>query len=180
MLSKEDESYLAGISGNSERPKARKALLDFKNWLLSEHGREGINPTLADIAQYEEYLKGKGYKDSTIGYTMSRICRRYNLERKKKGEQVMIDESTVVDDGVTIGENEQVKSHGGRKTLDKNGEKRSEKFMLYLTPSLIADIRDWCSLKRVSCVEYITGLISADLESKRDKLNTYRELSESA
>ena len=176
MLNEDDERYLADISGNSERPKARKALLDFKDWLLSEYGREGINPTLADIAQYEEYLKGKGYKDSTIGYTMSRICRRYKLERKKKGEpQVMIDESTGVDDGVTTGENEQMKSHGGRKRLDENGEKRDVKFMMYFTPTVLSDFKFLCAMKEISCTNMIFELVCAEIEKNREMIDYFRE-----
>lgn len=59
-----------------------------------------------------------------------------------------------------------------------NGEKKSEKLMMYFTPSLMADIRDWCSLKRVSCVDYITGLINADLEKKKERLEFFRKFSD--
>ncbi len=70
------------------------------------------------------------------------------------------------------------KNKGGRKPIDTNGEKKSEKFMMYFTPSLMADIRDWCSLKRVSCVDYITGLINADLEKKKERLEFFRKFSD--
>ena len=64
----------------------------------------------------------------------------------------------------------------GRKTFDESGEKRSEKFSVYLTPSLLADIRDICSLRGMSVVSYLTELVMADLQDKRDKLEAFREL----
>ena len=70
--------------------------------------------------------------------------------------------------------------HRGRSTIDENGEKRSEKLMLYLTPSLIGDIRDWCRLKGISCVDYITNTVKADLETKLSKIKAYRELRDNA
>ena len=59
---------------------------------------------------------------------------------------------------------------------------RSEKLTLYLTPELIADIRDYCCLKRVSAVSYITALIEADLHSKDklENLKLFRQLSDKA
>ncbi len=53
---------------------------------------------------------------------------------------------------------------------------RSVKFMLYLTPELIAQIRTWCDLKGISANSYITALIETDLESKAEKINTFLEL----
>lgn len=73
-------------------------------------------------------------------------------------------------------ENVPVKKKTGRKVFDTvNGEKKSEKLMLYCTPQLIAKIRDWCELARISNVSYITSLIEADLHSKEDKINAYHE-----
>ena len=65
----------------------------------------------------------------------------------------------------------------GRRRLDSDtGEKRSEKFMIYLSPSLLRDIRDYCDLRGVSVVSYITELVNADLEDKREQLNAFRKL----
>ena len=64
----------------------------------------------------------------------------------------------------------------GRKTYDETGEKRSEKFMIYLAPSMLRDIRDYCDLRGVSVVSYITELVNADLEDKREQLNAFRKL----
>ena len=81
------------------------------------------------------------------------------------------------------GEPTPCKSKGGRKRFDTvNGEKKSEKFMMYFTPTLLSDIQDWCHLKRTSCVSYITGLIEADLQDpeKRRKLEFFRQFSDKA
>ena len=75
------------------------------------------------------------------------------------------------------------KSKPGRKRFDtENGEKRSEKFMLYLTPELISEVRTWCHIKQISAVSYITGLIEADLhsEDKQGKLASFRKFSAEA
>jgi len=59
-------------------------------------------------------------------------------------------------------------------------EQHSERMMIYLTPSLLADIRDWCSLKDMSYSEYISGLISTDMKDKQEKLKGFRELRDNA
>ena len=61
-----------------------------------------------------------------------------------------------------------------------NSSKKSEKITLYFTPELITEIRDWCYLKRISAVSYITSLIEADLHSKEDKINAFLELRNNA
>lgn len=68
----------------------------------------------------------------------------------------------------------------GRKTFDESGEKRSEKFSVYLTPSLLADIRDICSLRGMSVVSYITDLVTTDLQGKREMLDAFRKMREKA
>lgn len=68
----------------------------------------------------------------------------------------------------------------GRKTYDETGEKRSEKFTLYVTPSMLADIRDICALRGVSVVSYITELVNRDLDGARDKLDAFREMRKDA
>ena len=64
----------------------------------------------------------------------------------------------------------------GRKVKDKGGEKRSEKIMLYLTPSLMTDIKDLASLYGKSLTEYVISLIEAHAELKQGKLASFREL----
>ena len=65
----------------------------------------------------------------------------------------------------------------GRRRLDsETGEKRSEKFMIYLSQRLLRDIRDYCDLRGVSVVSYITELVNADLADKQEQLNAFRKL----
>lgn len=69
----------------------------------------------------------------------------------------------------------------GRKRFDTvNNEKKTEKIMLYLTPELIADVRDWCHVKRITANSFITGLIEEHLHSDKaqEKLAFFRKLSE--
>ena len=69
-----------------------------------------------------------------------------------------------------------VRKKPGRKAFDTvNGEKKSEKIMVYFTPELIEKIRTWCELARISNVSYITGLIEADLHNKEDMINAYNK-----
>ena len=78
-------------------------------------------------------------------------------------------------------ESDKKKSNAGRKKIDTmKGEKRDQKLMLYLTPSVIADVRDWCSLKNLSSNDYITKLIEADLQDKQEKLSFFRQLRDEA
>lgn len=68
------------------------------------------------------------------------------------------------------------KKKPGRKRFDTvNGEKKSEKLMLYLTPELISRIRVWCDMKGVSNVGFITGLIEDFLKDKEESINTFLE-----
>ena len=70
-----------------------------------------------------------------------------------------------------------VKKKPGRKAFDTvNGEKKSEKMMIYFTPELITRIRAWCDMKGISNVSYITALIQADLDSKADKINSFLKM----
>ena len=91
--------------------------------------------------------------------------------------------SQEVSTGDETAQPENLKAKTGRRPFDTvNGEKKSEKLMMYFTPELIADIRDWCYLKRISCVSYITALIEADLKTddKQKKLAFFREMSNDA
>ena len=72
-------------------------------------------------------------------------------------------------------------SKAGRKRFDtENGEKRSEKLMLYLTPELIANVRDWCSLKGISYGSFVIGLIEDYLRDKKNIIDTFREFRDKA
>ena len=68
------------------------------------------------------------------------------------------------------------KNKGGRKILDPNGEKRSEKVMIYLRPSLYADVKDWANLHGKTITDCIVGMIEGYMQGKQEKLALFREL----
>ena len=68
------------------------------------------------------------------------------------------------------------KNKGGRKILDPNGEKRSEKVMIYLRPSLYADVKDWANLHGKTITDCIVGMIEVYMQGKQEKLALFREL----
>ena len=180
MLSEHDERYLESITGNAERTKARQALVKFESWLLAEHGRN--EPIQSDIREYQEYLTGKGISLKTVKDTMRRISNRYRVKDTKEGEQIQMSfEETTTETHTTVDTLETKSSKAGRKRFDtENGEKRSEKLMLYLTPELITDIRDWCNLKGISYASFVIGLIEDYLRDKKNILNTFREFRDKA
>lgn len=70
-----------------------------------------------------------------------------------------------------------IKKKAGRKVFDTvNGEKKSEKLMMYFTPELIARIRAWCDMKGISNVSFITGIVEDFLKDKEDKINTFLKM----
>lgn len=64
----------------------------------------------------------------------------------------------------------------GRKILDPNGEKRTEKVMIYLRPSLYADVKDLANLYGKRITDYIVSLIERDTEAKQEHLSFFQEM----
>lgn len=149
-----------------------------------------------DESDYAEYRQNSTGNIKTIKENIGRIERFFEWLRKELDSMTETQEITMtkkdtqfinvpIEEKVieTNEEVEQPKGKPGRKRFDTvNGSKKSEKLMIYMTPELIADLRDWCYLKRVSCVSYITALIEADLgtEDKQKKLSRFREMSDDA
>ena len=138
-------------AGKDEKRKTHKALtLMFA--ILAESGHE-----VPDALDKAEYRRRNTSSEAAISQDMSRIDRYFAVQAG--------------------GDIAHEPSRAGRKCLDtENGERRSEKLMLYLTPSMIADVRTWCDLKGISCVNYITGLLEADIAGKREKLKEFLSL----
>ena len=161
------EEYVSALRVGQDAKRKAKNAIEGMQAVLAESGHEW-----PDASDYEEYRRRSTCQESGTEQNVSRIEKYYRALRVEGSEQLLIAETTDIPS---------IERKSGRKCLDtENGEVRSEKLMLYLTPSMIADVRDWCSLKRISCVSYITGLISADLAGKQEKLNFFRELSEGA
>ena len=144
-----------------------------------------------DENDYKEYRASITVSDETFTAYKEKIAGFFcwSKEKTERRHEAMADEKIEVStENVPVLEAETVEaeheaesdkneSNVGRKRLDTvKGEKRTEKLMLYLTPSVISDIRDWCSLKNLSSNDYITKLIEADLQDKQDKLNSFRQL----
>ena len=188
----EAEKYIANLvtlkgnaASDSEKRKTRKALADMTA-LLKQRGHSW--PDAGDYASY----KG-GHDDKATNDNVSRI-EKFFAWLKKETDRMPENEATQVElsnESATQGveasasttndtANEPVqatKKKPGRKVLDTvNGEKKSEKLMMYFTPELIGKIRIWCDLKGISAVSYITSLIEADLYSKQDKINAFLEM----
>lgn len=152
-------------AGKDEKRKTKKAL-ELMSAILKERGHE-----IPDEADKAEFSRRSKSNERETNSNLQRAMRYYlALQEEQSGQQLMIP--------VALPESERVPepSRAGRKVLDtERGEKRSEKLMLYLTPSMIADIRDWCDLKHISSVNYITELIRADMKTKQEKLKSFRE-----
>ena len=58
------------------------------------------------------------------------------------------------------------------------GEKRTEKLTLYLSENMNADIQDLSRLYGKSTALYVVDLIAKDIESKRSKIDAFRDLRE--
>lgn len=173
-----------------EKRKIRNALAEFMI-ILKERGK-----TWPAISDYEEYCtsskeidKSKGFQ--TTGQNKSRIKKFFDWLGKE--QTTMTDETKELDlvfetqgngeyetpkeKEATQPETVKNKAKGGRKVMDRvNGQKRSEKLMIYLTPELIADLRDWCNLKGISYANFVVELIENFMNERRDKLNSFREL----
>ena len=175
-----------------ELRRIREDTLDFNVWL------EGIGHTWPSAEDYDGYARERKRR---VGKTASqpyeaadkaaaRVRAMYEALARQKGEGAM-SEVVEVEEGLQ-GVHEQEaeapqpveveevapKPRGkvGRKVKDKGGEKRSEKIMLYLTPSLMTDIKDLASLYGKSLTEYVISLIEAHAELKQGKLASFREL----
>ena len=166
--------------------------------VLIQHGHE-----TPDEKDYEEYRANNTMSNETFKKYKEKMNEFFSWRQKRRQEtmpdekiEVSSENETVIDTRVAESEKEIVakvevepveaesdkkKSNAGRKKIDTvKGEKRDQKLMLYLTPSVIADVRDWCSLKNLSSNDYITKLIEADLQDKQEKLSFFRQLRDEA
>ena len=155
--------------GKDETRKTRNALVKIAE-ILSVNGHTW--PEDSDILAYRSQATSS---ERAVNQDIVRIEKFFEWKKEKDS---MEEEATLE----MFPEETQPKSNAGRKPISENGEKKSEKLMLYLTPELIGEVRDWCYLKRISAVSYITGLIEADLHSneKQEKLAVFRRLSDEA
>ena len=137
------------------------------------------------LADFISALSATRKNAKTIDATKKRI-ERYLLwvEDKERSKNLPMEFENEQEQITTPVENEHIqevttseveKSNAGRKRLDENGEKRDIKFMIYFTPSLLADFKRLCSLKEISCTNLIYELVQQEVERNREALNFFDE-----
>ena len=196
MYDTELEKYLTTLSGKKKGTPPSESTIEKQR--LAVRAMTAIltrkGTTWPEDSDYVEYRQNSSGNAKTVNENIKRIEHFFEWLREelesmtepKEATTPKNDDRSVEQEEKAIETNEEVeqpKSKPGRKRFDTvNGSKKSEKLMLYMTPELIADLRDWCYLKRVSCVSYITALIEADLdtEDKQKKLSRFREMSDDA
>lgn len=112
----------------------------------------------------------------TVDATRKRIERYLSwVEEKGRSKNLPMEFENEQEQITTPVENEHIQNGVGRKRLDENGEKRDIKFMIYFTPSLLADFKRLCSLKEISCTNLIYELVQQEVERNREALNFFDE-----
>lgn len=193
----EIEKYISELTnedsepaGSEEKRKARAALAHFVK-MLKDNGRTW--PEITDFEAFAANSKATANETTANNRRIRKFFAWFETERKNDtmtdNDVIDVEETAQpLNDGagseitapIEPEENTTlapVKKKPGRKVFDTvNGEKKSEKLMMYFTPELIAKIRTWCDMKGISNVSYITGLIEADLQSKEDKINAFLKM----
>lgn len=122
----------------------------------------------------------------TLDATRKRIERYLSwVEDKERSKKLPMENENEQEQITTPVENEHVqevttseveKSNAGRKRLDADGEKRSEKFMVYLTPTLANNIKAWCDCTGLSYGDFASKLFNSFFRDKEEKLNKFLTL----
>lgn len=174
------EEYVASLeAGDSEKHKTKRAINTMLE-LLAE--REHTQP---DEADYTEYRTRSTLNERGTNQNVSRV-KKYFAAQVGGEDASMTDEPNVCGEGEGLEQPVRVttedRGKAGHKRLDtKNGEVRSERLMLYLTPSMKAEIEAWCNLKQIkSRADFIVGLISDFMSDKHEKLTNFLKISNEA
>ena len=187
----EIEKYISELTnengepaGSEEKRKSRAALAHFVK-MLKDNGRTW--PEIYDFDTFKANSKATPNETTANDRRIRKFFASLDTERNNAN---MTDNSTVqpLDDGASTEitapiEPEEnttpapVKKKPGRKVFDTvNGEKKSEKLMMYFTPELIAKIKAWCDMKGISNVSFITGLVEGFLKDKEEKINNFLKM----
>lgn len=175
-------STLKGKNGD----KATKVTQDKRTSIL-----KGIVPVLIahghnepDEKDYEIYRASQNTSPATVNEYTKKIRVFFEWDRKKKITTPTTDETDILeiteleliqaDDDNT--HTEPIRNKGGRKRYDtKKGEKRSVKFMIYFTPSVMAEFKDLCSIKHTTCASYLFELACREIENNKEALTLFHE-----
>ena len=165
--------------GISEKHKMQNALSGIAT-ILEKNGRKW--PEKSDV---EEYRKQTSGNERTVQQQVRRIekffewLRKENIPMEEDATMAMFPEEAQAKEST---QQEAVKPKGkaGRKRLDtENGEIRSEKFTVYVTPTQAEALKALCLIDGVSSVaERINELIEAELKSNSDMINDFFALKE--
>ena len=187
-------STLKGKNGN----KATKGTQDKRSAILKRiipvliaHGHN--EPDEGDYAEYcasqnvspetaKEYTKKiqaffEWYKEQGTTTSTADETGAVEPELLQPDDDVASAEPTAPNEPLPFSETvKTVKNKGGRKRYDtKNGEKRSVKFMVYFTPSVMAEFKDLCSLKHTTCANFLFKLACREIENNEEALTLFRE-----
>lgn len=149
----------------------RQAVFERDNYTCQYCGHSGNEADL-EVDHIIPICKG-GNND------MRNLCTACKTCNRKKGARILtISELQQIADKI----NSSLDFFMSISSEKPQAKKRTEKMRLYFKPELLEKIRDWCYLKRISCVSYITALIEADLKTddKQKKLDFFREMSNDA
>ena len=163
------EKYLQELPvSKTEKERCNSDISEFLA-MLQELGR-----TWPDEADYTEFI---GRKKEKVGKHRTQA---YQPAEKSAARVRAYFKAQGVSESYTLEQTEAAKLKGksGRRVIDKDGKKRSEKLMVYLTPSLMADIRDLASLYGKSVADCVFTLIKRYVAEKQNKLEIYRTLRE--
>ena len=163
------EEYLQELPvSKAEKERCSNDISEFLA-MLNELGHTW--PNEADYIEFIGRKKEKVGKHRTQAYQPAeKSAERVRAYFKAQG----------VSESYTIEQPETAKPKGksGRRVIDKDGNKRSAKLMVYLTPPLMADIKDLASSYGKSVADCVFTLIERYVAEKQNRLETYRTLKE--
>ena len=152
--------------------------------ILEKNGRKW--PEESDIKEYREQTSGN---ERTVQQQVRRIekffewLRKENTPMEERTQELQEEEALAEVETPTEEAPQpeaQLKRKAGRKRLDGvNGEIRSEKFTVYLTPTQSEALKALCLIDGVSSVaDRINELIEAELKANSDTISDFFALKE--
>ena len=173
------DEYRAGKPDNETTKQNVKRIERFFAWL---------EPRKETIELAEEYAQQGLFPEKEAGVNEPETLGANEPEISQAVDDSASTENMQASEAEPITENEfetwpgaenepaPVKNKGGRKRYDtEKGEKRSVKFMVYFTPSVMAELKDLCSMKHTTCANYLFELACREIEKNGEALAFFRE-----
>ncbi len=173
LYSAEIERYLSTLpgkkpgemAGDSSKKKTRNSLTAFMG-ILEKNGR-----SWPDENDYAEYTAGKPDNKATQ-QNLSRV-RKFFLWLEGEKAQHMTNEINNTTQEITQTQ-PQTQKKRGRKTIDGNGEIRSIKLTVYVTPTLESNIDAWSVGAGVTFSDLVNKLLNSFFRDKEKILNNFK------